>query len=83
MTKSAVITARVDPETLAELDRLGSYYDRSRSWLIAKAIKRFADEESGFMALVKEGEEAINRGDFIMHDQLIDEIQTRKTKRRD
>jgi hypothetical protein len=38
-TKSVVITARIDPETAALLDKVGAAQGRSRSWLVAQAVK--------------------------------------------
>lgn len=76
MSKSQVITARVDADVAEGLERLGSYYERSRSWLVAKAVTRYVEEESRFFAALKEGEDAIARGDFITHEDLIAEIET-------
>jgi predicted transcriptional regulator len=70
VTKRNVITARVDDETLAGLDRLSDYADRSRAWLVAEAVRRYVEEEAAFIAFVQEGEDDIERGDFITHDQL-------------
>jgi predicted transcriptional regulator len=70
MTKRNVITARVDDDILAGLDQLSDYTDRSRAWLVAEAVRRYVEEEGAFLAFVKEGEDAIDRGDFITHDQL-------------
>jgi predicted transcriptional regulator len=70
MTKRNVITARVDDDILAGLNQLSDYTDRSRAWLVAEAVRRYVEEEGAFFAFVREGEEAIDRGDFITHDQL-------------
>jgi predicted transcriptional regulator len=74
MSKTAVITARLDPDTFAGLDRLAAYYDRSRAWLVAKAVERYVQEEGQFFAFIQEGEDAIAAGDFVTHDQLVAEI---------
>jgi len=74
MSKSAVITARLDPELLAGLDRLATYYDRSRAWLVAQAVERYVRDESAFSAFIQEGEDAIAKGDYVTHDQLVAEI---------
>jgi predicted transcriptional regulator len=75
MSKTQVITARVDADVAEGLERLGSYYERSRSWLVAKAVARYVEEESQFFAALKEGEDAIARGDFTTHEDLIAEIE--------
>jgi predicted transcriptional regulator len=70
MTKTAVVTTRLDEETLAGLDRLGEHYERSRAWLVAKAVERYVKEESEFFAFVQEGEDAIERGEFVTQEQM-------------
>ena len=74
VNKTHVITARLDPETLAGLDRLAAYYERSRAWLVAKAVERYVQEESQFSGFIQEGEDAIASGDFVTHEQLVAEI---------
>jgi len=75
MSKSAVVTARLDPDLLAGLDRLAAYYDRSRAWLVAQAIERYVRDESAFSAFIQEGEDAIAKGDYLTHDQLVANIK--------
>lgn len=70
MSKTAVITARLDEETLAELDRLADHHERSRAWLVTKAVKRYVKDESEFLAFLKEGEDAIDRGDSLTQEQM-------------
>jgi predicted transcriptional regulator len=74
MSKTTVVTARIDPETLAMLDRLAAYYDRSRAWLVAKAVEQYVRDESQFFAFIQEGEDAIAQGDYVTHEQLVAEI---------
>lgn len=81
MSKTQLITARLDADVAERLDRLGSYYERSRSWLVAKAVAKYVEEETEFFALLKEGEEAIERGEFITHEDLITEIEALKQKK--
>jgi predicted transcriptional regulator len=75
MSKTSVITTRLDQETLEGLDRLAEYHDRSRAWLVAKAVSRYVKEESEFFAFLQEGEDAIARGDFVTHEELVAEIK--------
>ncbi len=70
MKRTAVITTRLDEEVLAGLDRLGEHYDRSRAWLVAKAVARYVREESEFFAFVQDGEDAIDRGDYLTQAQM-------------
>lgn len=68
--KTSVVTARLDPETLAGLDKLAEYHERSRAWLVAKAVKQYVKEESEFFAFLQEGEDAIDRGEFLTQEEM-------------
>lgn len=70
MSKTSVITARLDAETLAALDALAEKRERSRAWLVAKAIKRFVEDETAFDAFIQEGEDAIERGDYLTQEEM-------------
>lgn len=79
--KASVVTARIDEETLAALDKLAEYHERSRAWLVAKAITRFVEEESEFFAFLQQGEDDVARGDFVTHEELVAEIQAMRQKK--
>lgn len=72
MSKSQVITARIDPEVMALVDRLATAQGRSRSWLAARAIEKMARAETAFMDFVKEGEDAIARGEYLSQESMED-----------
>jgi predicted transcriptional regulator len=74
---SNVVTARIDDETLALIDRLATEYDRSRAWVLAKLIAENAKREAAFLDFLQEGEDAFDRGDTISHEQLIANIEAR------
>jgi len=81
---SSVITTRLDPETLALVDRVAKAQGRSRSWFAAQAIKRAAEAEAEYQAFVQEGIDAIERGEFVEHEvveQMIDEMIARHRAR--
>ncbi len=82
MNKPAVITARLDAETLGALDALAAVQDRTRAALIERAVKRFVREETEFRAFLQEGKDAIDRGEFLTHDQLVLEIGRWKQSRK-
>lgn len=77
MGKTAVITARLDEETLQSLDALAESQERTRAWLVAKAVKRYVKEETEFRAFLKEGEDAIDRGDYFTQEQMEEWVQAR------
>lgn len=70
MSKSAVITARLESDTAAKLDLLAEKLDRSRAWVIAKAIDQYVNEELEFMAFVQEGEDDIAAGRFHTQEEV-------------
>jgi len=70
MSKTAVITARIDEGMLQALDALAADQERTRAWLVAKAIQRYVKEETEFRAFIKEGEDAIDRGEYYTQEQM-------------
>lgn len=74
MSKSAVITTRIDQETLDLVDRLSKVHGRSRAWFAARAIRRVAETEGDFLAFVQEGIDAADRGDLVPHEQVVAEL---------
>jgi predicted transcriptional regulator len=70
MGRTAVITTRVDEEMLDALDKLASRSERTRAWIIAKAIERYVEEESAFQAFVQEGLDELDRGEFYTQEQM-------------
>jgi predicted transcriptional regulator len=82
MSKTAVITARIDEETLQSLDALAETQERTRAWLVAKAIKRYVKEETDFRAFIQKGEDAIDRGDYLTHEEMIADIKNWKLDRK-
>ena len=70
MSKTAVITARVDEETLKSLDALAESQERTRAWFVAKAVERYVREETEFRAFVQVGIDAADRGDLISQEEM-------------
>ena len=71
-TKPTSVT--LDDEIRDRVDQVAETYDRSRSWIITRAIREFLDREEAFVRAVKEGIEAADRGDLVPHDQVMDEM---------
>jgi len=53
MSKSQVITARIDPEVMELVDRIAAAQGRSRSWLAARAIEKMARADTAVMARMR------------------------------
>lgn len=77
MSKTAVITARLDPETLAGLDEIAGRQDRSRAYLVAKAVRNLVDEERNYHAFIQAGIDAADRGELIPHEEVMRQFRAR------
>ncbi|UYY57405.1 CopG family ribbon-helix-helix protein [Sphingomonas sp. S2-65] len=64
MRKSAVISGRVAEETSAKLDLLAERMDRSRAWIVARAVEQFVLSESELMDSLDEADRQIDRGEY-------------------
>ena len=78
MRKTAIISARVDEETLALVDRVAKAHTRSRAWFAARAIAEAARQEAEFLAFVQEGIDAADRGELIPHEEVFERIRDRR-----
>ena len=81
MDATSSISARVDIATLSDLDRLAERYDRSRSWLVAQAVREYVERETEFMEFVRVGEDAIAKGDFFTQEEMEAWLEQRIAKR--
>ena len=70
MTKSAVVTTRVTADLSAQVDALAKELDRSRAWVIAKAVERYVEEELEFIEFVGEGVRDIEEGRYFTQEQV-------------
>lgn len=76
-----VVTARIDAETAAKLDRLGAIYDRKRAWLLAQAIKRYADEGCAYWDDIEEGQRDLDEGRVHTTEEVMAFLQERHDRR--
>ena len=82
MSKTSVITARLDPETLELVDKVAKSHGRSRAWFAAHAIQRVAESEADFLAFVQVGIDAADRGELISHEDVTAELDAMLEKHR-
>jgi predicted transcriptional regulator len=82
MSKTAVITARLDAETLALVDKVAKSQHRSRAAFAAEAIQRVAEQEADYLAFIQVGIDAADRGDLIPHEQVMAELDAMIEKHR-
>jgi len=71
MSKTQVITARLDTDTLALVDKVAKSQGRSRAWFVAKAVQRAAETEADFMAFVQLGLDDIEAGRTVPHEEVV------------
>ncbi len=76
-TTSITIGARISEDLDGDLRRLASATGRSRSRLIADAIRSYVDSEKEFLAAVEEGIEALEQGRLVDHEVLATEFRRR------
>lgn len=77
MSKPVVISARIDAETAALLDKVAAARQRSRAWLVADAVKRMAKEEAEYLDFIQVGIDAADNGDVLTHSELMDWLNER------
>ncbi len=61
---SAAFTVRLDESTLGALDRLAGRTERSRNWLVAKAIEDYLALNAWQVEKIESGMAAADEGDF-------------------
>ncbi|SNT18800.1 CopG family ribbon-helix-helix protein [Sphingopyxis indica] len=82
MDSTSPITTRLDAATLETLDRLGERYDRSRSWLVAQAVRQFVEREAEMLAIIEEGERSAREEPLISHEEMLRLIDAKRAELR-
>lgn len=67
---SASLFLRLDEPTLAALDELARKTDRSRDWLVARAIENFIAYDDWRIRKIEEGIDAAEGGDFASEEEV-------------
>lgn len=73
-------TVRLDDDTLAALDRLAAQTERSRSWLVTKAVEDFVALNAWQIETIEAGIAAADRGDFAS-DAEVERVRRKFTSR--
>ncbi len=66
----APFTVRLDESTLSALDHLAEKTDRSRNWLVARAIEDFVALNAWQLDKIETGVAAANRGEFASDEEI-------------
>lgn len=74
MSKTAVVTTRLDAETVDLVDRVASARGQSRSWFVSRVVAEAARREAEFLAYVQEGIDQLDRGEGIPNEVVMAEL---------
>jgi predicted transcriptional regulator len=65
-----VVTFRMAPEKVAELDSLAQSTDRDCSYLLNEAVENYLSEQQRFMTMVEEGLETVRNGQIFSQEEV-------------
>jgi predicted transcriptional regulator len=74
MSAPRIISFRIAPDWVAELDSIAAALDRDRSYLLNEAVESYLDQQRRFVAMVNEGLRASRHGQTIDDEDLGDLI---------
>ena len=77
MTETVAITASLNRETAALVDRAAAARGLSVEDYIAKSLRRVAESDVDFQAFLQVGVDAIERGDVVPHERVMEELNAR------
>jgi RHH-type rel operon transcriptional repressor/antitoxin RelB len=80
-TKTVTIGARISEQLHRDLAKLSAATGRSKSWLVADALKSYVDSERAFIEAVEEGIKAADEGRLVDHDVVVAEFERRYRSR--
>ncbi|MDR3753735.1 MAG: ribbon-helix-helix domain-containing protein [Terracidiphilus sp.] len=70
MSSPRIISFRIAPQRVAELDAIAKSLDRDRSHLLNEAVESYLDQQRRFVVMVKEGLRASKNGKTIDDEDL-------------
>jgi predicted transcriptional regulator len=79
--KDTVVNARLDSELVAQLDELAAGMQRTRSFLIAEAVREYVEREYAHLSAVGEGDADIEAGRYLTGDEMTTWIEDLKAGR--
>jgi predicted transcriptional regulator len=74
MSNTAVVTTRIDPDTLDLIDRITAARGQSRSKFVALAVREAALREAEFLDFVQQGIDELDRGEGIANAVVMAEL---------
>ena len=73
---STLVSARVPAELAKRLEILAQTMHRSKSYLASQAIEDFVDLQEWHVKAIKDGIEAVERGDVVSHEQALSVLKS-------
>jgi predicted transcriptional regulator len=64
------VTARLDPETNAKLEKLAKATIRSKSFLVAEAVRTYLQEQSWQIEAIEQGIQEADAGSFASDEDV-------------
>jgi predicted transcriptional regulator len=68
------ITLRIPEDILAEVEEIAKATERSRSWVIVRALKYYLMAEGNDIRQILKGEEQVRNGEFVDAEDLFAEL---------
>jgi predicted transcriptional regulator len=80
-TNESVVNARIDRGILQQLDEIAAEMQRTRSYLIAQAVREFVEREYAALCAVREGESDIDAHRYLTHEAALKWVEDLKAGR--
>jgi len=79
--KTITIGARISEQLDRDLRTLADVTGRSKSWLVAEALKSYVEAEREFIEAVEQGIRAADEGRLVDHDAVVADLERRYPSR--
>ena len=79
--RTVTIGARISEELDRDLARLAAASGRSKSWLVADALRSYVQSEKAFVEAVEEGIKAADEGRLVDHEAVVAAFERRYRSR--
>jgi predicted transcriptional regulator len=79
--RSVAVGARIEESLDADLERLADATGRSKSWLIADALRSYVENERQFIEAVREGQADYEAGRVADHATVVRDLRKRRSRR--
>lgn len=81
MTNTSNLTIRIPAELHDQLTTLAEAAERSRNWVVQKALESYVQENAWQIERIQVGIDAADKGDLIPHDEVFAGLADKIKKR--